>query len=224
MGTNYSPRIVTDGLVLCLDAGDIKSYSGSGATWNDRSGNEADATLYHSPTFTTNNGGSLNFDGGNDYGKTSSTTILNSSAYTKIAWFRPQGIARNIISGGGSSQHAFWMGATNHTLSAGHNGSWYIVNYRPNPSGDMVDEWWCGAVTFNTTTGWVLYMNGEQVDTATSDTTANTGDGIIRIAAYDDGNNFFHGAINIVQVYNRVLTADEILQNFNAQKGRFDLT
>jgi hypothetical protein len=223
MSASANPDIVDDGLVLCLDAGDPKSYAGSGATWNDRSGNEGDATLYNSPTFTTNNGGSLNFDGGNNWGKTSSTTILNSSAYTKIAWFRPQGITRNIISGGGSSQHAFWMGNTNHTLYAGHNGSWYIVSYRPNASGDMVDEWWCGAVTFNSTTGWVLYMNGIQVDTNSS-TTTNTGNGIIRIGAYNDADNLFNGDINIVQVYNRVLTADEILQNFNAQKGRFDLT
>jgi hypothetical protein len=148
---------------------------------------------------------------------------LNSSAYTKIVWFRPEGACANIISGGSDSQHAFWMGNTNHTLYAGHNGSWYIVSYRPNASGDMVDEWWCGAVTFNSTTGWVLYMNGIQVDTNSS-TTTNTGNGIIRIGAYNDADNLFNGDINIVQVYNRVLTADEILQNFNAQKGRFDLT
>ena len=85
MGTNYSPRIVTDGLVLCLDAGDIKSYSGSGATWNDRSGNESDATLYNSPTFTTNNGGSLNFDGSNDYGKTSTNTEYRNSQHKNLS-------------------------------------------------------------------------------------------------------------------------------------------
>ena len=36
---------------------------------------------------------------------------------------------------------------------------------RPNDPGDMLNQWWCGAVTFNTSTGWVLYLNGEQVDT-----------------------------------------------------------
>mgnify|MGYP000324290763 CR=1 FL=1 len=222
MATNYNNSIIKDGLVLCLDTGDRKSYSGSGSTWTDRSGNGNDVTLYNGPTFTTDNGGSLNFDESDDYGKTSSTTVLNSSAYTKIAWFRPEEACANIISGGSESQHAFWMAATNHTLCAGHNSAWTTVGYRPNPSGDMVGQWWCGAVTFNSTTGWVLYMNGVQVDTNSS-TTTNSGNGIIRIGAYYDAANMFNGDINIAQVYNRVLTADEILQNFNAQRGRFGI-
>jgi len=223
MAINYNrPQIVTNGLVLCLDAGDVQSYSGSGTTWTDRSGNGNDVTLYNSPTFTTDNKGSLNFDEANDYGKTSSTTVLNSSSYTKIAWFRPEEACANIISGGSYSQHAFWMAGTNHTLSAGHNNSWYRVSYRPNPSGDMVGQWWCGAVTFNTTSGWVLYMNGDQVNTS-SDTTVISGNGIIRIGAYNDASNLFNGDINIVQIYNRVLTAGEVLQNYNATRGRFGL-
>ena len=222
MSASANPDIVTDGLVLCLDAGDRKSYSGSGSIWYDRSGNGNDVTLYNSPTFTTDNKGSLNFDEANDYGKTSSTNVLNSSAYTKIAWFRPEEACANIISGGSDSQHAFWMAGTNHSLHAGHNGSWSRVSYRPNPSGDMVGQWWCGAVTFNTTSGWVLYMNGDQVHTS-SDTTVISGNGIIRIGAYYDASNLFNGDINIVQIYNRVLTGDEILQNYNATKSRFNL-
>ena len=50
MATSYSPKIVTDGLVVCLDAGDKNSYPGSGATWSDVSGNGNDFTLYNSPT------------------------------------------------------------------------------------------------------------------------------------------------------------------------------
>ena len=53
MGTNYSPRIVTDGLLLCLDAKDIKSYAGSGTTWTDRSGNDNDGSI-DGATFNSN--------------------------------------------------------------------------------------------------------------------------------------------------------------------------
>ena len=63
MGTNYSPRIVTDGLMLCLDAGDPKSYNGSGTTWTDRSGRGNNGTLGGDVGFSSNNGGYLTFDG-----------------------------------------------------------------------------------------------------------------------------------------------------------------
>ena len=66
MATSYSPKIITDGLVLCLDAGDGKSYSGSGTTWTDRSGNGYNGTLTNGPTFDSSNGGNIVF-AGDDY-------------------------------------------------------------------------------------------------------------------------------------------------------------
>ena len=67
MALAHSPRIVTDGLALCLDAGNTKSYSGSGTTWNDLSGNGNTGTLTNGPTYSSDNGGSIFFDGTNDY-------------------------------------------------------------------------------------------------------------------------------------------------------------
>ena len=67
MSLNHSPKIVTDGLVLCLDAASRKSYPGSGTTWFDRSGNGNNGTLTNGPTFSSDNGGSIVFDGTNDY-------------------------------------------------------------------------------------------------------------------------------------------------------------
>ena len=66
MASNYSPKIVTDGLVLCLDAADKVSYPGSGTTWSDLSGNGNDGTITNA-TFSTVGGGSINFDGDGDY-------------------------------------------------------------------------------------------------------------------------------------------------------------
>ena len=86
----------------------------------------------------------------------------------------------------------------------------------------MLNQWWCGAVTFNTSTGWVLYLNGEQVDTD-ADTTAPSGDGTIRIGAHGAASNLFDGDIPVVQIYNRALTASEVKQNFNALRGRFGI-
>ncbi len=67
MSLAHSPRIVTDGLVLCLDAGNTKSYPGSGTTWTDLSGRGNTGTLTNGPTYNSSNGGSIVFDGSNDY-------------------------------------------------------------------------------------------------------------------------------------------------------------
>ena len=66
MALAHSPRIVTDGLVLHLDAANTKSYSGSGTDWKDFSGKDNDTTLVNSPTYSSNNAGYFNFDGSND--------------------------------------------------------------------------------------------------------------------------------------------------------------
>jgi hypothetical protein len=175
-------------------------------------------TLENGPTFDSGNGGSIDFDGSNDWGQVP-TLALSTTAYTKVAWFNPDGATNNIISGGGDGQHAFWMGGTATNLQAGHNGAWSTVNYSP---GNMTGRWWCGAVTFNTSTGWVLYLNGSVVDTDAS-TTTFTGGNAVRIAAYNNASNLFNGKIAVAQVYNRVLSSAEIQQNYNAVKTRFGL-
>ena len=213
------PNIVTDGLVLSLSAASKRSYPGSGTTWYDLSGNNNNATLTNDPTYTNNYTNTFNFDESNDYAIVNNSTLLSKTAYTKIAWFRPESSTANIISGGSSTygQHAFWMSGTSDSLRAGHNSVWDRVQYSP---GDMLNQWWCGAVTFNDSTGWILYLNGEQVDTD-SDTTTFSGNQYILIGAYGLATNLFDGDIPIVSVYNRVLTAAEVKQNYNAMKSRF---
>ena len=139
--------------------------------------------------------------------------------YTKIAWFYVTnfGTANNIISGGNTGLHAFWLFSSN-KLNAGHNGFWNTVVSTTTLS---LNTWYCGAVTFNTTSGWKLYLNGTQEATSSS-TTTFTGTGDIQIGRYQTGNNYT-GRIAIAQVYNRVLSGAEILQNYNAQKSRFGL-
>lgn len=89
MATNYNNKIVTDGLVLCLDAGDRKSYSGSGSTWTDRSGNGNNATLVNSPT---HNEKSFTLDGVDDR-MTFDTPFADESNLTVIMWFKGQAVS-----------------------------------------------------------------------------------------------------------------------------------
>jgi len=89
MAVGYNPRIVTDGLVLALDAGNTKSYPGSGTTWTDLSGNGNTGTLTNGPTFDSANGGSIVFDGTNDYVQVTGSITVTSATF--ITWIKRDG-------------------------------------------------------------------------------------------------------------------------------------
>ena len=187
----------------------------------DITGRGNNGTLTNGPVLSLGNSGSLIFDGSNDcVVVNSNASILSSTAYTKIAWFNTNNLSasNNIISGGNSGQHAFWLASSN-KLQSGHNSSWSTVISTTTIS---ANTWYCGAVTFNTTSGWNLYLNGALENTNAS-TTTFTGNGEILIGAFGTGTNVFSGNISNVQAYNRVLTASEIQQNFNANRGRFGI-
>ena len=217
----HSPKIVTSGLVLCLDAANKLSYPSTGTSWYDLSNNLNNSALTNGPTFNGGNGGSIVFDGVDDcVVVNSNASILSTTAYTKVAWFYPTNFTtyNNIISGGNSGQHAFWLAGGN-KLNSGHNGNWSTVVSTTTLS---LNTWYFGAVTFNITTGWILYLNGVSENTNVS-TTTFVGNGEILLAAYGTGANVFTGRIACGLVYNRVLTATEVLQNYNATKTRFGL-
>jgi len=215
MSVQAGPNLIENGLVLCLDAANRKSYPGSGTTWANLSSNTNSLTLVNSPTFSAN--GVFSFNGSNQYA-TTSNNVLNSTAYTKCAWFQTSNLAAtNNIMSGNIGQHAFWLAATN-KLQSGHNGLWGTVVANTSV---VPNQWYFGAVTFNTTTGWALYLNG-LLEVTNASTTTFTGTGDVLVAAYGNA-NFFQGQINGVFVYDRVLTAAEIQQNFNATRGRYQL-
>ena len=220
MGLDHSPLIVTDGLVVYLDAGNTRSYTGSGNTAYDLSGSGNTSALTNGPTFNSSNLGAFVLDGSNDYILVNSqANILSKTAYTKIAYIYISNFStvNNIISGGFSGQHAFWMFGTN-KLNAGHNGAWNTVVGATSLS---LNTWYFAAVTYSDSTGWKLYLNGREDGTSATTTTFNGNQEIV-IGAYSSGNNFT-GRIASVQVYNRVLTASEIVQNYNATKRRYGL-
>ena len=211
--------MIQDGLVLALDAADKNSYVGSGTTWTDLSGNGNNGSLVNGPTFSSANQGSIVFDGVNDcILVNSNANILSKTSYTKMSWFNATSYLYNIISGGNGGEHAFWLAGTVN-LRAGHNGAWDTV---VSTTTLALNTWYFGSVTFNTTTGWVLYVNGIQENTSANATTFN-GTQEILIGAYGTGTNPFSGKIATATVYNRVLSPQEILQNYNAQKSRFNL-
>lgn len=234
MALSHSPKIATDGLVLCLDAGDGKSYSGSGTTWTDRSGNGNHGTLTNGPTFDSSNGGSLFFDGTNDYvdcgNPASSFTIGNE--HTIIVWLKRDNSGGSTYNGTfqiteeGSPYEAWELyirksdGAIGRYASG--NGGWnFSTNYAPN------NEWCMVAISgLKDTSGYFASsLNGSNWNTFfTGNTTTN-----LNIASTTSSNigrwtgnaHRLKGKIANVQLYNKILTNVEIQQNYNAAKGRF---
>ena len=218
MGIDIGPIETTDLLVLHLDAANTRSYPGSGNTVYDLSGSGNTSALTNGPTYLSSNLGAFVLDGSNDYILVNSqANILSKTAYTKIAFIYISNFStvNNIISGGFSGQHAFWMFGTD-KLNAGHNGSWNTVVGATSIS---LNTWYFAAVTYSDSTGWKLYLNGREDGTSAS-TTTFTGNQEIVIGAYSSSNNFT-GRISNIQVYNRALTSTEILQNYHATKGRY---
>jgi hypothetical protein len=88
MAGTIAPNIVTDGLVLYLDAANTKSYVSGSTTWNDMSGFSNNGTLVNGPTFNSANGGSIVFDGVNDYVDCNSTIVNLNSSFTFASWVK----------------------------------------------------------------------------------------------------------------------------------------
>ena len=213
-------NIVTNGLLLNIDSSKSNSYSGLGNTIYDLSGSGNNGALTNGPTFSAFNGGALVLDGSNDYVLiNNAANILPYTAYTKIAYFYLTSFSssNNIVSGGFSGQHAFWLFGSNR-LYAGHNGAWSQVVGATTLS---LNTWYFGAVTYSNLTGWKLYLNGSE-DGSNGDTTTFTGNQEISVGSYGAGNNFT-GRISQVQIYNRALSQQEISQNFNATRSRFGI-
>jgi len=89
MAIHRGPKIITNGLILCLDAASTKSYPGSGTTWFDRSGNGNNGVLTNGPTFSSTNGGSIVFDGTNDYVQVAGSVTISTGTF--IAWVKRNG-------------------------------------------------------------------------------------------------------------------------------------
>jgi hypothetical protein len=221
----YNPRTITDGLVLCLDAANPKSYPGSGTTWTDLSGNGNNGTLVNGVGYSSDNLGSLVFDGVNDYvTATRPSSITTGGNMTVCMWAKWTTVGTTI----GSIQILI---DNNHTGSVG-----FVIQDRPDllgrpltASGGLSSTFQVGdgnwhfiGVTIEGTSQSRMYIDG--VINA-----SNTGSGInpvqpnINIARWGLGGRHLNGNIAQTQIYNRALSATEVLQNYNATRSRFGI-
>ena len=222
MALSHSPRIVTDGLVLCLDAANPKSYPVSGVTWGDMSGGGNNGTLVGGVAYSSSNTGTLVFDGVNDRITTPLSTAFQD--FTVCVWFRQSGgaiafqrlVDKSYING-------FWIGrsSTNANTWGGGikdgapsygrfitltDGQWHYLAFRRQGTTHTIFGDGITNTTSGTVTGTALDTTQMQIGLAVGDTST-----------------CFNGNIPVVKVYNRALENSEILQNFNALRGRFGL-
>jgi len=226
-------KIVTNGLVLALDAADKNSYPGSGTTWRELT-TLTNSSLVNGPTYSSDGGGSIGFDRVDDYGRLSRQDInAGSFAYTNITcniWIKPSSsggtdvIANNLI----TVENTFEISIGNNSngFSAVHYASvpwaWYGT------TGNVLtnDKW--NMITFvHATTGRWLYVNGTEVfyrgDTGNLSAGSVSYPYLTLMARYSGNASFARGYLGNVFLYSRTLSVAEIRQNYNAQKSRFGL-
>ena len=228
MATYYNPRIVTNGLVLCLDAANTKSYPSTGTTWTDLSGNGNNGTLLNGPTFSSANGGSIVYDGTNDGVRvTLPSTTSSYNTFTYNAWIRIGSsgtgfIYRTIID---QDNDTLFFG----TLVLGTPNSHTLVSYDPTWSTNYtlnINQWYNVALSHINGQPLLFYVNGVLVSTSPNATTNHTTTYFGIGSGFPDANTTNESWIgNIAQasIYNRALSAAEIQQNFNALRGRYGL-
>jgi len=212
--------IVTSGLTLRLDASDSASYPGSGTTWFDLANPQQNITLVNSPSYTSGSPSYFSFNGSNQYGSGSSA-VLTSTTYTKQLWFYLNSYADNNLVSSSTGGHYMYFSGGNKLYSGHTNWAGFPTNY-PSTASFNLNTWYNVALTFNTTDGMKLYINGSLDSTYTTIKTAFTGDGSTNLASYGGG-NLLNGRIAKVYCYDTSITAADVLQNFNAEKSQFGL-
>lgn len=219
--TSYG-SIVQSGLTLQLDAGKSESYPGSGSTWYDLVSPQQNITLVNSPTYTSSSPSYFTFNSGSSQYGSGSGAVLSPTSYTKSVWFYLNSyVDNNILSSNTGGHYMFFQGG-NKMYNGHSNWAGFPSNF-PSTATFSLNTWYCATLTFNTTDGMKLYINGSLDSTYTTIKTAYTGNGSTNLACYSLGGNLLNGRISKVYCYDRSLSSDEVLQNYNSDKAQFGL-
>jgi len=225
----YYGGMVRDGLVLHLDAAKRDSYPRLGTTWFDLSGNGNNGTLFNGPIFNSDNGGSILLDGSDDeivHPLTTSIQSINTtneltiSVFFKINFLNQYKDIVGINKVSGNNPFCFRINDSNQYLFDCEVGGVRKVSFYTGTTNDIYNQW----VQLSATIGGgkvYTYKNGVQ------DGNLNTSGNIKTLDSYFGlltlGYGRFSGYISQILLYNKALSASEILQNYNALKGRYNL-
>jgi hypothetical protein len=229
MSLSHSPKIVTDGLVLCLDAANPRSYPKSGTTWSDLAGSN-DATLINivpSTDFSQDNRGIFTFDGSNQYASFNKPSqIVNNGSISLVLWAKwtttgtttssIQSLVDNFHGSVGrftlqdrpdlSKKLTFFIGRNSNGIQS---------------SGQVGDGTWKHISCTNDGSTSRIYINGELDNSLAGETGIRNVYDYINIGRWGNQARYLNGQVSGLLIYDRALTADEVRQNYNATKRRF---
>jgi formylglycine-generating enzyme required for sulfatase activity len=228
--------IVTDGLVLWLDAGITSSYPTSGTTWTDLSGNRNNGTLTNGPTYSSANGGSILFNSSNKKVIIPYNSNINPSNVTISVWFKRNSTINYSHFAGLPAFNSSWtapyvsygiefIGTTDQpSLVLGFSGGSFSYTTANASTSTAVGLWVNVVGTFDGSFSRI-YVNGQLITSNVETRTLFTTSANFVLGTETQGTNSysFNGNISNTQVYNRALSVGEVLQNFNALKSRFGL-
>jgi hypothetical protein len=224
MALGHNPSIVTSGLVLCLDAGNPRSYGGSGTTWTDVSNSGTTASLINGPTYTSGTSGYFTYDGVDDYGQTA-TTVLPSAATSAmtleaVCMTTDTSIAYQTVLG--TAGIFTQIGFSTSNFAGGRNGGGGGTLYTGLTS-ISANTWYHMVLSFDGTNGR-FYLNSNLIYTGSIGSNGST-NGVTLLSTYaaNTAAERLKGRIAIARVYNISLSANQISQNFNAIRGRYGL-
>lgn len=231
---NMGPRIVRSGLVLNLDAAQKTSYSGTGTTWYDLSGNRNNAVLVNSPTYNNSNGGYFSFNGTNNYiSFATQVSVSLTIGFSMGLWLKvpaSQQLLNNwnyIVSdrdaGGTPSSHPgdYEIGIYS------TNSTYFLFKDNvasPNSIGSTLGSTTWNYIVFgqNESLNPFIYKNGI-LSASSAATYGNSTFEFNYLFTRETISNYFQCDCGLIQLYNRALSISEITQNYNATKGRFGL-
>lgn len=245
MGVAGGPDLIQDGLVLALDASDRNSYVSGSTTWFDLSGVN-DFTLYNGVGFTSSSNGSLILDGVDDYCYRNypSNFPTSSQLLTISVWFNQSSASANTQgmevfgignnAGGSGARLGVWLNAPSQIPFLTGSIGIEALNCGKFYSGSIVNPGtWINltaTVTGSKVDDIILYFNGQPMANTFSQSgntsinlNAGTSYAAVGTIPGATGAHMYRGNIGPIYVYNRALSASEILQNYNATKTRFGL-
>ena len=225
MGYSYGPSIVKDGLVMCLDAGNRKSYAGSGNTWFDLTGNNNNGTLTNGPTYTSSFAGAIVFDGSNDHVVIQDKNVFDfgTGDFAVCAWmyFRSLSasatifLARNYFTGNNGA----WL----YSDTAGRIGVYTTSNFSESNASISINRW--HYIVWTRISGIsYIYNNTVLRDSRAFTFNLLVNNSVVYGLDTQYNNDPLNGYIASAKVYSgKGLTSSEVRQNYHATKGRFGL-
>ena len=219
-----------NGLVLCLDAANTKSYPGTGTTWFDMSGNSNNGTLTNGLAFDSANIGSMSFDGVNDYFNITQPSITTSPTqqFSIEMWIKPDLnlVSDSIIVSPNSAgiDHFIWYSPSVQNVDFRITELGDVNNRSRQSQANSVPKGiWSHLVFTMNNLNMKIYVNGSISAEYIETIPIALWNDYWRIGSRANGTFFYNGLLSNIKVYNKELNAVEIKQNFNATRGRYGI-